>query len=218
MLLSLLLSLLLGGSIIENGNYATDNPMNISLFDRVSCTGSESSISQCTLVPSSPSCTPYCSTNLGLRCYDATLPSNQCSPEGSVRLADGVIDNEGRVEVCVNGVWGSVCDQGFDATDAHVVCQQLGHPELGIIIIIISIIIVIIISEPYVFTNSTFGAGQFPIVYSNLGCVGFENSLGACQKQTYPNATCSRNNVAGVLCGYGEHYHYSNSLIGYFVL
>ena len=127
----MLFLLVIGGSIIDNGNYATDNFMNISLFDRVSCTGSESSISQCTLVPSDPSCTPYCSTNLGLRCYDNTIPSNQCSPEGSLRLADGVIDNEGRVEVCVNGVWGSVCDQGFDKTDAHVVCQQLGHPELG---------------------------------------------------------------------------------------
>ena len=51
---------------------------------------------------------------------------------GDVRLADGIIDNEGRVEVCVNGVWGVVCDQGWDKTDAHVVCTQLGHPELGI--------------------------------------------------------------------------------------
>ena len=48
-----------------------------------------------------------------------------------MRLADGIIDNEGRVEVCVNGVWGTVCDQGWDKTDAHVVCKQLGHPELG---------------------------------------------------------------------------------------
>ena len=51
--------------------------------------------------------------------------------DGSIRLADGIIENEGRVEVCVDGVWGTICDQGWDKTDAHVVCTQMGHPELG---------------------------------------------------------------------------------------
>ena len=45
---------------------------------------------------------------------------------GDVRLADGIIENEGRVEVCVNGVWGTVCDQGWDKTDANIACKQLG--------------------------------------------------------------------------------------------
>ena len=51
--------------------------------------------------------------------------------EGAVRLMDGIIQQEGRVEVCSNGVWGSVCDESWDTTDAHVICQQMGHPELG---------------------------------------------------------------------------------------
>ncbi len=51
--------------------------------------------------------------------------------EGSVRLAGGVIDQEGRVEVCINQVWGALCDDGWDSTDAHVICKQLGHAELG---------------------------------------------------------------------------------------
>ena len=50
---------------------------------------------------------------------------------GEIRLVDGVIENEGRVEVCYNGVWGAVCDQGWDSTDGHVACTQMGHPELG---------------------------------------------------------------------------------------
>lgn len=54
-----------------------------------------------------------------------------CDTEGAVRLIDGFVDNEGRVEVCLNGVWGAVCDDGWDQTDSHVVCGQLGHPELG---------------------------------------------------------------------------------------
>ena len=51
--------------------------------------------------------------------------------EGMVRLV-GVIQQEGRVEVCSNGVWGGICDQNWDQTDAHVVCQQMGYAELGI--------------------------------------------------------------------------------------
>ena len=33
---------------------------------------------------------------------------------------------EGNVEVCLDGVWGSVCDYGWSSIDAVVVCEQLG--------------------------------------------------------------------------------------------
>ena len=62
--------------------------------------------------------------------YLLLLDPGMCT-DGSIRLADGIIENEGRVEVCMDGVWGIICDQGWDKTDAHVVCTQMGHPELG---------------------------------------------------------------------------------------
>jgi len=50
-----------------------------------------------------------------------------CLCSVQVRMAgDNRPSNAGRLEVYYNGVWGTVCDNGFDYTDAQVACYMLG--------------------------------------------------------------------------------------------
>ena len=44
----------------------------------------------------------------------------------TVRLSGTLNSHEGRLEVYHNGVWGTVCDNGFTDTAAKVVCRSLG--------------------------------------------------------------------------------------------
>ena len=54
-----------------------------------------------------------------------------CS-DGEVRLVDGSTPNEGRVEVCINQAWGTICgDSYWGSDDANVVCGQLGYLQGG---------------------------------------------------------------------------------------
>lgn len=46
--------------------------------------------------------------------------------DGQVRLIGGSNSYEGRVEMCYNEEWGTICDNGFGRFEASVVCSQLG--------------------------------------------------------------------------------------------
>ena len=52
--------------------------------------------------------------------------------EGEVRLINGEDESEGRIELCINHAWGTICgSHHWATTDSNVVCKQLGHMELG---------------------------------------------------------------------------------------
>ena len=47
---------------------------------------------------------------------------------GDLRLA-GNVANEGRVEVCMDNEWGTICDDSWGTSDANVACKQLGFSD-----------------------------------------------------------------------------------------
>ena len=61
--------------------------------------------------------------------YVASAPDN--CVHGDVRLTGGSSEYEGTVEVCVNNLWGTVCDSSWNTNDAAVVCNQLGFLATG---------------------------------------------------------------------------------------
>ena len=63
-----------------------------------------------------------------------------CAPhigceDGNVRLMNGTTpsfgQNEGRVEICFNNTYGTVCDDFWNEQAASVVCRRIGRGNIG---------------------------------------------------------------------------------------
>lgn len=67
---------------------------------------------------------------------------------GTVRLHGSGYSTMGRVEVCMNGEWGSICRDSFDDNDAHVVCSQLGYSPYGKLYTLKLFIVKLYLKEP----------------------------------------------------------------------
>lgn len=103
-------------------------------------------------------------------------------------MVDGSDEFEGRVEMCFRGVWGTVCDNGWDDRDAEVVCRQLGHITTG----------------AQAFRVSAFGEGTGDIHLSNVDCTGSEERLLSCPQSTPGVNDCIHFEDASVRCGAPE--------------
>ena len=93
--------------------------------------------------------------------YDMRITLDNCGEapfygmdDGELRLADGPDENSGRLEVFLNGEWGTICDDQFGQEDANVACRQLGFAGAERV--------------------SSFGAGEGLIHMDDVGCIGDE--------------------------------------------
>lgn len=64
-----------------------------------------------------------------LRNFDLSEP--RICNSGEIRLTGGSRKSEGRLEVCLNGRWGTVCDDSWDDKATAVTCRQLGYQTNG---------------------------------------------------------------------------------------
>ena len=91
------------------------------------------------------------------------INSNISCTNGDVRLAGGLLVNQGRVEICYQNQWGTVCHDFWSENDARVVCRQLGYSPQGLIYL--SVIYVALHSSYYVmnYLNRCYNIFQFKI-------------------------------------------------------
>ena len=101
---------------------------------------------------------------------------------GDVRLVGGSSYFEGRVELCLNGTWGSICDDFWSENDGGVVCHQLGLGRTAAV----------------AYQDSRFGPGTGPIWLNEFFCNGYEERLTDCS-HAIPSE-CTHQNDAGVTC------------------
>ena len=109
----------------------------------------------------------------------------RCQEPFQLRLADGYNETAGRLEVMHKGVWGTVCDDGFDKEDAEVACKMLGFEG----------------SVPIIHKEAAYGEGEGPIWIRNIHCKGNENSLKDCPSPEWrPVWECKHTEDVAIEC------------------
>ena len=182
-------------------------------FNNFGCIGSESSLFNCThsttnncghYQDAGVTCSAgntswsYC-TVLIIALHTATF-IELCTSDGSIRLVGGMYDYEGRVEICTNGGWSTVCDDFWGSVDAQVVCNQLGYSTEGANVYVYNKLFMFFLqfSGALAFSTAYFGQGIGTVLFDNVHCNGSELALLNCIHHNQSN--CAHSADAGVRC------------------
>ena len=149
---------------------------------------------------------------------DAATQFSNCT-DNAIRLVGGISSNQGRLEVCMNSAWGSVCDSAgvFTSDEAKVVCKQLGILQVeGSNCLPLGAFHFLLIPYSFFCVNhnavlsdgvEVMQASQFggessgPIFMDQFHCTGDEESLSECDMYTEPGMhMCGHQNDVGVIC------------------
>ena len=94
----------------------------------------------------------------------------------------------GRLEIYYSNKWGTVCDDGWNFSDATVACRQMGFVGVNNN------------------TNSRFGFGASSqsIWLDDVACRGSESRLSICRHAGIGNTDCVHSEDVGIVCTNGE--------------
>ena len=119
-------------------------------------------------------------------------------------MVNGGSTREGRVEICYNNVYGTICDDQWGLLDAVVTCRQLGFSDAGMHLLSSFVAVVIInlfsFTGPEVYGQAYFGEGQGAIYKEDVQCNGSESFLEDCPASAVGIHDCTHSEDAGVRC------------------
>ena len=119
---------------------------------------------------------------------------------GDIRLGDDAV-LRGRVEVCINGTWGTICDHHWTQQEASVACSHLGYSPYGIHYICLCYVWNLILYLGAMATTNLFLNYVWPIGLFDLRCSGNETKILDCTyKKTNGGQNCGERNDASVFC------------------
>ena len=123
---------------------------------------------------------------------------------------EGSIQYEGRVEVCIDDQWGTVCDDSWDSDDATVVCKQLGYAYTGSEYMCHAGYVLMCIGNlkcyficgigGVAYSNAYFGTGTGPIYLDDVACTLSASQLLECFSGPILAHNCDHHADAGVGC------------------
>ncbi len=124
--------------------------------------------------------------------------------DGDVRLSEGNV--MGKVEVCINSVWYTICDHYWTVNEANVVCKQLGYSQGRYIsysslvfIYMIMFFTLYICAATVLHTSISSNYSVTPIGIYRMQCTGYEDTIWNCEYSLENNNNCLNENGAAAM-------------------